>query len=219
MNDGPRGSATFNGPPASRGPWITTASGRVVDYVTPDPASIALTDIAARLAKESRFAGATGPFYSVAQHSVLVADNLPYDDDGGAILKLYGLLHDAHEAWMKDIPTPMKHGVTQLGGGRVLEIMAGRFDAAIHAALGLPWPRPFPAIDRAVALADRIAYATELRDLFPDRPGEVPYDRDGPPPAPVPVRALAWPKAEEKFLRRARELAARAGVTGPGWGK
>ncbi|MFG1319866.1 hypothetical protein [Xanthobacter autotrophicus] len=169
---------------------MTTASGRTWRLLDPSPADVDFRDIAAHLAKACRFAGACHVPYSVAQHSVVVADQLP------PTLRLYGLLHDAHEAYIGDIPAPMKAALAVHNGREVLRSIVEMHDAAIHAAAGLPWPPP-RAVAQAVHQADLRAFATEWRDLMPS----------GQTPAPVPFRPLGtrirpqpWAKAEEAFF-------------------
>jgi uncharacterized protein len=83
--------------------WILTASGRRFDPLNPDPTAIDIEDIAHALSQICRFTGHTREFYSVAQHSVIVAWHL--DEP----LRLQGLLHDASEAYLCDLARPVKH--------------------------------------------------------------------------------------------------------------
>src|SRR5207244_9677156 len=82
--------------------WIQTYSGRRFDLLEPSEEMIEIIDIAHGLSLEVRFNGATRFPYSVAQHSLLVCQFT------GNKCKLYGLLHDAAEAYCKDIPSPLK---------------------------------------------------------------------------------------------------------------
>lgn len=81
---------------------FVTASGKSIDLMNIRPDQIELSDIAASLSKLCRFAGHTSSFYSVAEHSVLVARNVPIE------YALEGLLHDAAEAYVADLPLPVK---------------------------------------------------------------------------------------------------------------
>lgn len=82
--------------------YLTTASGRAIDIQRITPDDISILDIAHSLSNLCRFAGHTREFYSVAQHSIRVALALPPE------LRLAGLLHDATEAYMVDLPRPIK---------------------------------------------------------------------------------------------------------------
>jgi 5'-deoxynucleotidase YfbR-like HD superfamily hydrolase len=90
-------------------PTLETVSGRVVDPEHIDPDSIDIHDIAWSLSRISRFSGhtTTETAYNVAQHSVFVA-KLMIDDGLSGNVVLYGLLHDGAEAYIGDIPSPVK---------------------------------------------------------------------------------------------------------------
>ena len=128
----------------------TTSSDLAVDFLRPSPTQIRFEDIALGLSKCCRFAGQCRGHYSVAQHSVLVALLLPEE------LRWEGLLHDATEAFMGDLSTPLK---SILPDYRKIE---AKLDAAIRIRAGLP-SAPHPAVKRA----DQIALAIEARDLMP----------------------------------------------------
>lgn len=83
---------------------IVTYTGRSIDPLSKNiqPEDIDILDIATALSRIPRFGGHTRYLYSVAQHSCMVADRLRPG------LKLAGLLHDASEAYLLDIPTPIK---------------------------------------------------------------------------------------------------------------
>lgn len=88
---------------------LETVTGKHFDPVEIDPEQIDITDIAWSLSRISRFAGhtVTEVPYNVAQHSVFVADMI-LQDTGDKICALGGLLHDAAECYIGDIPSPIK---------------------------------------------------------------------------------------------------------------
>lgn len=83
-------------------PVIRTYTGKWFNVFEPNIDDICIEDIAHALSNQSRFGGHTSTFYSVAQHSVrccLIAE--PEH-------QLAALLHDASEAYLLDIPRPIK---------------------------------------------------------------------------------------------------------------
>jgi len=82
---------------------ITTYTGRTIDVRNPDPEQIYIHDIAVGLANQCRFAGHVTKWISVARHSLNVCE-LVQDPN----LKLAALLHDASEAYLLDMPSPIK---------------------------------------------------------------------------------------------------------------
>lgn len=87
---------------------IHTRFGNIFDPKTGIINNIDINDIAHSLANMSRYAGHSRRFYSVAEHSVLtynIAKKLwPQDLD----IQWAALLHDATEAYVTDLPTPIK---------------------------------------------------------------------------------------------------------------
>lgn len=83
-------------------PYVETRSGRKVHFLDPQPDELDIEDIAWALAQQCRFNGHCSQFYSVAEHSVAVSRILPKH------LRLAGLMHDASEAYLSDIPSPVK---------------------------------------------------------------------------------------------------------------
>lgn len=165
-------------------PTILTRQGRFFDYRAPDEHAFDIEEIAHALANLCRFTGHTSSFYSVAQHSVLVADLAPPQHRREA------LLHDAHEAYVGDVNSPLK---SLLPDYRAIEL-------AVQTAL-----RRFYAVPctqhREVKLADMAAYQVERFVLMPPHCHEVGED----PPHPYPLHPLQPRDARELFLRRWHE--------------
>lgn len=87
---------------AERGDWIQTATGRAFWPIDPRPEDVCIEDIAHALSMLCRFGGHCLRFYSVAEHSVLLARHSAPEH------KLWALLHDASEAYLVDVPRPLK---------------------------------------------------------------------------------------------------------------
>lgn len=112
--------------------WIQTFTGKKFYPLDPDPAQIDILDIAHSLAMQCRFNGHVKQFYSVAQHSVLLAKHFKRRGDE-LIYQKYALLHDASEAYLCDIPGPLK-GLSAFAFYRQAE---ERLQAMIYRTFGL----------------------------------------------------------------------------------
>lgn len=86
----------------SRGPWIQTYTGKKFFPLNPRPEEVCIEDIAHALSMSCRYTGHTTEFYSVAEHSILASHFVP------PALALEGLLHDAAEAYIGDMASPLK---------------------------------------------------------------------------------------------------------------
>lgn len=85
---------------------VRTFTGRYVDLLNPDPETISIEDIAHGLAHMPRFCGQLHSFYSVAQHCVFCIRALDAEHKDPEAMEV--LLHDASEAYLSDIPGPIK---------------------------------------------------------------------------------------------------------------
>lgn len=83
-------------------PWMETRGGRHFHFLTPSEDEIDINDISYALSNLCRYTGHSKAFYSVAEHSIYVASLLPSE------LQLAGLLHDAEEAFIGDVSSPLK---------------------------------------------------------------------------------------------------------------
>ena len=131
--------------------WITTHSGLHFDYQNPIANAICIEDIAKGLSHECRFTGQLDRFYSVAQHSVECSYIVPDQ------FKLEALLHDAVEAYCKDIPSPLKKLLPDY------QKIENYVDLIIRQKFNLP-----VVMSAEVKRADLILLATEHRDIAND---------------------------------------------------
>lgn len=168
--------------------WILTASGRHFNYLDPRADDIDILDIAQGLANECRYAGHTRAFYSVAQHAWLASQIVP------RVCALEALLHDATEAYCKDIPRPLKE---LLPDYRQIE---ARVDGAIRSRFSLPL-----SMSEDVHRADLILLATERRDLMPS--DTTPWAiLEGVEALPRRIIAMQPARAQAMFIKRYVEL-------------
>lgn len=170
-------------------PWIQTNGGRrfSLDHVKPE--LIDIEDIAHALSQLCRFNGHTREHYSVAQHCALVSQNVPPEH------ALVGLLHDAHEAYVGDMTSPMK---VLVPGFQAVE---DRVHGEVLGAYGLSLPLPAD-----VLIADLRMVLTEGRDLLP---GGILHDWNIPlEPYEFTVQPLDSHKAKALFLKRFRDATA-----------
>lgn len=93
--------------------WIMTRTGKKFFPCNPRIEDVDVEDIAHALSHICRFGGHSSRFYSVAEHSIVASVLCPDE------FKLKGLLHDAAEAYLGDVPSPMKTG-SQADTERVL---------------------------------------------------------------------------------------------------
>jgi 5'-deoxynucleotidase YfbR-like HD superfamily hydrolase len=154
---------------ASRGrATMRTYSGRLLDLATPHrwaPVDIRITDIAHHLSQLCRFTGATREFYSVAQHAVLVSELLEQRHGSlGPAFWMAGLLHDGAEAYVGDLPAPVKHGFMldeywtaedQIQAAVDVRFLGDR--AGSYAA---------PHLRALIKAADELALHAEMRDFI-----------------------------------------------------
>ena len=125
-----------------------------------------------------------------------------HDDETARRLLLAVLLHDAHEAYIGDIATPVAQALELLAGCDHVGALKAAVYRAVHAASGLSWPlsSPWRSIIRA---ADLIALATEKRDLLTEG---VNWSRQLPNPAAFRIVAWAEHRATDRFFERLGEL-------------
>jgi hypothetical protein len=136
--------------------WIQTRSGKKFFPLKPMLEDIVLSDIAHALSNICRYTGHVSRFYSVGEHSVRVSRRvLALTNDPE--LSLWGLMHDASEAYLADIARPVKHQ-TEMTGYRVAE---HRLQQVICQRFGLPLEEP-----KVIHQADVELLSTEAHELM-----------------------------------------------------
>jgi uncharacterized protein len=183
--------------PPAPGPYLQTVSGRWVNPFDPDPAQLDPDDIARALANQCRFGGHCRVFYSVAQHSVIVSDLV--EQRGGDVEDVFAaLMHDASEAYLGDMPHPLKHR-SALGAefkaaeDHLEQVLLDRFSIKADVP-------EIKRADRALLATERRAFSEETWH-WPELEGVEPLD----------LELTAWPpdEAARAFAQRYAELQAR----------
>ena len=102
---------------------IRTFSGIEINIFEPKPEQINIEDIAHALSNQCRFSGHVARFYSVAEHSLHVAMKVEHKH------ALAALLHDASEAYIVDLPTPIKIVMPEYINieDRIMKVIAEKF--------------------------------------------------------------------------------------------
>lgn len=172
---------------------IVTYTGKEFDVLHPDPSLICLEDIAHALSQTCRFTGHTSKFYSVAEHSVLCSkqpDTIIYQQ---ALL-----LHDAAEAYLNDIASPIKQYLPDYNDLEEVIILT------IFNKYGLnlipPWHDAIKSVDRRLLRAEifgLMSMNSAFEHVFPESSRGEPE---------IPVACWHPEYAKKMFLRRAVEL-------------
>jgi hypothetical protein len=170
-----------------KGDWIQTASGRRFWPLDPRPEDVAIEDIAHALSLVCRFGGHCTRFYSVGQHSIYVSQHCDPAD------ALAGLLHDGSEAYLLDMPRPVKRFMPDY---RAAETLCQR---AVYAAFKLPTETP-----ASVKATDRSMLRTERQQLM--APTDEIWDVDGYAPIDLHIAHCSPRVVEQLFLDRFEEL-------------
>lgn len=173
------------------GDFIGTWSGATYWPLSPRPKDVAIFDIAHSLSKICRFNGHCRDFYSVAEHSVHVAD-IVYKWTANKRAALYAILHDASEAFCHDLVRPIKRSII---GYKDIEI---KNMAAIHKRFDLGEPEE--SIVRDIRKADNAMLTLEHDEIInrPVRPWQLDEDAD---PG-IGIMCLPPDKAADLFLRK-----------------
>ena len=165
---------------------ISTYDGEFFDFKNPEGYDYSILEIVHALSNICRYGGHSNRFYSVAEHSVIVSKLVP------SKYALIGLLHDASEAFVGDMPSPLKALCPEY---REIE---GRVHRAIAKAFDLPYPFP-----PEIKLADKQAYRAEREQITTVADNMWYTDI---PPADINVQCLCPELAHWQFLQRFNQI-------------
>lgn len=175
--------------PDRRGDWMQTYLGLRFWPLDPRPEDVSFRDIAHALAMQCRYGGHSMRFYSVAEHSVLLARAAPPE------LALWLLLHDASEAYLSDMIRPLKRFMPEY---RAAE---DRVQWAIYQRYGLDpafEPREVKQFDNRILMDERAQVMRHTTDQW----------HFGGETEPLGIRLQFWSpeRAEDEFLDTFRSL-------------
>lgn len=204
-------------------PWIQLVDGKPFFFLDPKPEDIDIYTIAHCLARECRWGNQLRHHYSVADHSVRVSYECNPED------ALWGLLHDASEAYLIDIPTPIKmflrHGIDEFVG-RLDELLCctdvvsnddrdfivkgireacpdmlgyDEMERRIQRAICQRFGLP-EEMPASVVRADAVLLVTEKRDLA--APAPLPWGPEGIEPLHKRIIPHSETDAKAEFIRR-----------------
>ena len=179
-------------------PYIWTATGKKLVIEDLKPEMIDIKSIAYGLAKECRFGGQIEGFYSVARHSLILREALrgylPRTD------WIYVLLHDAAEAYLRDMLKPIKLCLPDYNRleAKMMEVILQRFNL----------PGPFPGI---IKQFDTRIVLDEAKALFNSAPiWTQDFEDHGISPLGVKIEEYPWRADLQEFLTTFhRDMAAR----------
>lgn len=114
--------------------WTQTRSGKRMDFLAPSDSQVNINDIAFALSRLPRFCGHLERPYSVLDHSINAARVAHILRPEDVLFELLVLLHDAHEAYTGDIPTPLKTCFSDQTRKELKQIQS-RLQSSIHARI------------------------------------------------------------------------------------
>lgn len=130
-------------------PYIETYTGQKFYFLNPDPKDVLIEDIAHALSNNCRYTGHCYDFYSVAEHSLICSFLV---EPANA---LAALLHDASEAYLTDVASPIKPYLTNYKEMEdvIMKVIAAKFK--------FDWP-----LNDDVKDADAVQLKTEAKHLM-----------------------------------------------------
>jgi hypothetical protein len=139
-------------------PVIRTVSGVWFNAFKPTIDMVNIEDIAHALSFQCRFGGHLPRFFSVAQHSIFTSLIVPEEH------KLAALMHDASEAYLLDIPRPVKNKLSNYKDieDGLMTVIAFKY--------GFQWP-----LHEDVKKADEIMLQKEWNEIMLGKPTDIEF--------------------------------------------
>lgn len=170
--------------------WMITSTGRAFYPLQPRVQDLHSIDIAHSLSMQCRYGGHTKRFYSVAEHCVLMSYAVPAQDAAWA------LLHDATEAYVSDVISPIKRELPQFREieEQVMECIVDKYKLGTYAM-----PASVVAADLRILLDERAELLPPSRMRWRD-------EIENLTPLGVPIEGWSPELAEDRYLARMVEL-------------
>jgi hypothetical protein len=170
-----------------KGDWMQTVTGGQFWPLDPRTDDVKIVDIAHALSMQCRYSGHCLQFYSVAQHCCHVSDACPPEH------ALWGLLHDASEAYLADVIRPIKPDLTNYKAieKQLMLVICERFGLSVDE----------PAI---VSELDRRILGNECASVM--APPPVPWYHTGEPISDLHIPMWAPELARYEFMWRFNRL-------------
>jgi hypothetical protein len=161
--------------------WIETYTGRRFNVFEPDIRNINIMDIAHSLSMCTRFNGHLNQYYSVAEHSIYVSELVPKE------FALAGLLHDASEAYLSDVPRPIKAMIPEIKliENNVITLIFKKYGVTEYSDI-------ITYIDRSLCLTEAVQSNMNTYDWIE---GSDDYDLQN-----ITLSYLPWSIAKQDFL-------------------
>lgn len=168
---------------------ITTVTGRFFDLLQPHMYDYDIEEIATALSNICRYTGHVNKFYSVAEHSVLVSRLVPPP------LALCGLLHDASEAFVGDVSSPLKKLLPDYR----------KIEEAVQSAIAWHFDVPYPYPEE-VHKADKRMYWNERKNVADNGVKDELWHQELGAARKVDAVGVAPHMAKRMFLSRYKEI-------------
>ncbi len=181
--------------------FMTTSRGNKFFPLEPARTVFDIKDVAHALSNLCRFGGHVKKFYSVAQHSILVAD-IVKAQGGDADAELWALMHDSTEAYMVDMPTPIKAVIKGYSD------MEHRLMSYLINGFALPNHKDMGQLPDVVKFADAVALVTEARQLMHGGLKDWDLKFKTLKPHATTIYPVSPARAEKAFLARYRKIQA-----------